>query len=55
MLNEIINKVAEKTGISSENATTAVTTVLDFLKKKLPAAMRGNPGAAAPPPLRAGE
>lgn len=37
MLNDIINKVAEKTGISQENAQTAVTTVLDFLKKKLPA------------------
>lgn len=37
MLNEIINKVAEKTGISTETAATAVTTVLDFLKQKLPA------------------
>lgn len=37
MLNDIINKVAEKTGISNDKAATAVSTVLDFLKTKLPA------------------
>jgi hypothetical protein len=36
MLNDIINKVAEKTGISSDKAAMAVTTVVDFLKNKLP-------------------
>jgi len=37
MLNDIINKVAEKTGISTQKATDAVTIVVDFLKNKLPA------------------
>lgn len=37
MLNELIRQVTEKTGISKESAATAVTTVLDCLKKKLPA------------------
>jgi hypothetical protein len=37
MLNEIINKVVQKTGISEEHATAAVATVVDFLKSKLPA------------------
>lgn len=37
MLNDVINKVAEKVGISTEQATEAVTTVVDFLKNKLPA------------------
>lgn len=36
MLNEIIQKVTEKTGISQENASAAVTMVLECLKKKLP-------------------
>ena len=37
MLNDVINKVAEKLGISTEKATEAVTVVVDVLKKKLPA------------------
>jgi hypothetical protein len=37
MLNNIINKVAEKVGISTEKATAAVTIVVDILKNKLPA------------------
>ncbi len=36
MLNEIINKVAEKVGISVEKATSAVNIVVDVLKEKLP-------------------
>jgi hypothetical protein len=33
----LIKMVVEKTGISQEQATTAVNTVVDFLKDKLPA------------------
>lgn len=36
MLNELISKVCEKTGIPHETAASAVTTVVDFLKKRLP-------------------
>ena len=36
-MDELVKMVAEKTGLSQEMATTAVTTVLDFVKKKLPA------------------
>jgi len=39
MLDKIINKVVQKTGISQEHAAAAVTTVVDFLKNKLPAPM----------------
>jgi hypothetical protein len=41
MMDELINKVAAKTGISPEQAKTAVTTVLGFLKDKLPAPIAG--------------
>lgn len=37
MLNDIISKVAEKVGISTEKATAAVNIVVDVLKEKLPA------------------
>jgi len=36
-MDELINMVAEKAGLTAEQAKTAVTTVLDFLKQKLPA------------------
>jgi hypothetical protein len=36
-MDELVNIVAKKTGLSPEMARTAVSTVLDFLKKKLPA------------------
>lgn len=36
MLNDIINKVAEKVGISTEKATAAVNVVVEVLKEKLP-------------------
>jgi len=36
MMEEIINLVVEKTGISETQAQVAVTTVLDFIKNKLP-------------------
>lgn len=37
MLNDIIQKVSEKVGISNEQATMAVNTVIGILKEKLPA------------------
>ena len=36
-MDELIKLVVEKTGISEEMAKTAVDTVLNFLKQKLPA------------------
>jgi hypothetical protein len=36
-MDELVNMVAKKTGLSPEMAKTAVTMVLDFVKKKLPA------------------
>ena len=40
-MEELIKKVTEKTGISPDQAKTAVTTVLGFLKDKLPAPIAG--------------
>jgi hypothetical protein len=40
-MEELIKKVSEKTGISEDQARTAVTTVLGFLKDKLPAPIAG--------------
>ena len=36
-MEQIINLVAQKAGITTSQATTAVKTVTDFLKDKLPA------------------
>ncbi len=36
-MDELINLVAQKSGISKDQAKTAVETVLGFLKQKLPA------------------
>ena len=36
-MDELINQVASKAGISTDQAKAAVTTVLDFVKTKLPA------------------
>ncbi len=36
-MDELIKLVQQKAGISQEQAQTAVTTVLDFLKQRLPA------------------
>ena len=36
-MEELVKQVAQRTGISEDNARTAVTTVLGFLKDKLPA------------------
>jgi nucleoid DNA-binding protein len=35
-MNELINLVSQKAGISQDQARTAVTAVLDFLKQRLP-------------------
>lgn len=40
-MDELVNMVAEKAGLTAEQAKTAVTTVLDFLKQKLPAPLAG--------------
>jgi hypothetical protein len=41
MMDELIKRVSEKTGISEEQARSAVTTVVGFLKEKLPAPVAG--------------
>lgn len=38
----LIKMVVEKTGISESQATTAVNTVVDFMKDKLPAGIGDN-------------
>jgi len=40
-MDELIKQVTAKTGISEDQARTAVTTVLGFLKDKLPAPIAG--------------
>jgi hypothetical protein len=40
-VNELVNLVAQKVGISADQARTAVDTVLGFLKNKLPAPLAG--------------
>lgn len=40
-MEELVKQVASRTGISEEQAQTAVTTVLGFLKDKLPAPIAG--------------
>ncbi len=54
-MDELINLVAQKTGMPQDKAKVAVETVLNFLKQKLPApiagqidaAVSGNPGDIA--------
>jgi hypothetical protein len=41
-MEELIKQVAERTGISEEQAQTAVTTVLGFLKGRLPEPLAGH-------------
>jgi uncharacterized protein (DUF2267 family) len=45
-MDELIKLVAQKTGISEANAKTAVETVLNFLKTKLPAPIAAQLDAA---------
>lgn len=40
-MDQIVQLVQQKTGISEDQARTAVTTVLDFVKAKLPAPIAG--------------
>ncbi len=40
-MEELIKQVTAKTGISEDQARSAVTTVLGFLKEKLPAPIAG--------------
>ena len=40
-MEELIKRITEKTGISEEQARTAITTVSGFLKEKLPAPLAG--------------
>ena len=40
-MNELIQKVSERAGISQEQAQKAVETVVDFLKERLPAPIAG--------------
>ena len=40
-MNELINLIMQKTGISQENAQKAAQTAIDFLKTKLPAPVAG--------------
>ncbi|HEX8396707.1 MAG TPA: hypothetical protein VGB02_02415 [Pyrinomonadaceae bacterium] len=41
MLDELVNRVAERTGLSQEQARTAAETVIGFLKERLPASVGG--------------
>ena len=40
-MDELVKLVAKKTGLSQDQAKTAVTLVVDYLKKKLPAPVAG--------------
>lgn len=40
-MDELVKLVVQKTGISEEQARTAVTTVINFIKSKLPAGIAG--------------
>ena len=40
-MDELVKQVSQRTGISEDQARTAVTTVLGFLKDKLPAPIGG--------------
>jgi hypothetical protein len=40
-MEELINRVSEKAGISEEQARSAVQTVVDFLKERVPAPYSG--------------
>lgn len=41
MLDELVNRVAERTGLPQEQARTAAETVIGFLKERLPAPVAG--------------
>jgi hypothetical protein len=41
MMDELLNRVTEKTGLSPDQAKAAVESVIGFLKEKLPAPLAG--------------
>ena len=41
-MQELINKIMSEVGLNSEQATKTVSTVIDFVKTKLPPALSGN-------------
>ena len=41
MVDELINTITQKTGLSTDKAQAAAQAVLDFLKTRLPASMSG--------------
>lgn len=45
-MQELIQKVAERTGLSEDKAKTAVDTVVGFLKERLPAPIAGHVDSA---------
>ncbi len=45
-MEELVNLVAQKTGLPQDKAKVAVDTVLNFLKQKLPAPIAGQIDAA---------
>lgn len=45
-MNELVNVVMQKTGLSQEDAQKAVQTVIDFMKSKLPPPLAGQVDAA---------
>ena len=40
-MNELINQVSQKTGLTTEQATAAANAVIGFLKSKLPSPIAG--------------
>lgn len=40
-MNELINQIVQRTGISQENAQKAAQAAIDFIKSKLPAPIAG--------------
>jgi nucleoid DNA-binding protein len=45
-MDELVNMIAKKTGLSTEMSKTVVTMVLDFVKQKLPAPIASQVDAA---------
>jgi hypothetical protein len=41
MMDELVNEVAQKTGLSQDQAQAAVTSVIGFLRNRLPAPLAG--------------
>jgi hypothetical protein len=40
-MDELVNKVAEKTGVGADTVRTVLTTAADFIKQKLPPPLAG--------------